>query len=388
MLKLKKSTALFLFGIVLSSLIRYFFIVNGRDIADVSLLHQIARLFLSGENPYLSSQGIYVYPPLAVFIQGLALAISDYSNIPFHQIFKVFPNIADLVAAALIYKILLIKKATPGKAVGWSLFYLLNPLTIIISAIHGQVDSITSMFLLGSLYYLLCHRKSIVKSAILLGLAIAVKPNPLVLAPFLLFSREVGSKNMWKYFLMSALPLAIFSIPFLSGGVLGLTKATFGYVGAYDFGYAGVIRGLNYFTNASIWLPSSSVWLFWSKIVYFIALLFLFIRFLKSRELLKGVLLSCLLFLTLYFGISAQYLIWVIPLAIIIRDKMVIYFTLIASLAFAGFYLFFGPDILFGELGNFAAFQSKYMSLYIVGNFLLSGFLVFWTIRLTKKHLG
>ncbi len=93
-----------------------------------------------------------------------------------------------------------------------------------------------------------------------------------------------------------------------------------------------------------------------------------------------------LLFLGIYFGISAQYLSWILPLAILAKDKMIILFSITGTLALLGFYTYFGPDILFGKFWDGTAFQSKYMLFYFVGNLLFWLTILWWLIKIIKNY--
>ena len=92
--------------------------------------------------------------------------------------------------------------------------------------------------------------------------------------------------------------------------------------------------------------------------------------------------------LTIYFGLSVQYLVWLIPFAILERDKMVIPYIILGTLAQVGFYLFLAQNILFGNLSTEASFQVKNIYLYFYGNLLFWIFCVFWLIRIVKMEIN
>ena len=182
-------------GIFLSVLIRAFFIINGTNVADIKLLFGMGDMVLKGLNPYISLT-YNSYPPLAVYIEAFTILLSNISNIPFHILTKIWPNIADIVITLFLYKFLIKLKVKPVFATLWSLIFILNPISIIISAIHGQIDSIPSLLVIISIYLLSLSDKPKLKlSALILGLAIAIKPNPLMLLPFFLVINKMLLKR-------------------------------------------------------------------------------------------------------------------------------------------------------------------------------------------------
>ena len=367
---MNKSKIILFIGIFSSVLIRTFFILNGLDSADVSKAHQVAEVILQGKNPYPIID-FATYPPLNYYIYTLTLFISNLTTAPFHVLAKVWPNIADIAISFLLFKLLIHQKTKLLDACFWSLMYLLNPISILISSAHGQVDSITSLFLLFSIYALTLNTsKFFILSALLLGFAIAIKPNPAMLLPIFLVYKL--NWNEWKqklvFTLISLTPVTITLIPYLWINSGAIIKNIFSYSGVYDFGYAAILRGLWYQNNASIWLPLTQELLSASKYLFLSGLLFITFLFLNSKQLIKACLAVYLLFLGVYFGISAQYLIWILPLAILSKDKMILPFSIFGTVALIGFYSFFGPEILFGRFMFGSAFQSKYMLIYFVGN--------------------
>ncbi len=373
------SLFILLAGIILSFVLRTFFAVNGLDVADVLKAHQVAQTILQGQNPY-QSLWFAIYPPLNYYIEAATLYLSNASFIPFHILTRLWPNLADIAIGLILYKFLLKKNVKPILASTWSLVFLLNPISIIISSAHGQIDSIVSMLVLLSVYFLTIHSAKSYSfwSALLLGLAIAIKPNPLMLLPIFIVCKESNLRQKVLFILVSIAPIIISVIPFLLQGTYQVLTNVFSYSGVYDFGYMGVLRGFWYQQNANIWMSVSNELLLASKLLFLTGVIFLTFLFSKSKDLVKGILCVYLLFLGFYFGISAQYLSWILPFAVLERHKMIIPFSLTGVVALLGFYMFFGPDILLGKLSITAVFQSKYMPVYVVGNLTLWITIILW----------
>lgn len=378
------STSILFIGIFLSVLIRAFFIINGTNVADIKLLFGMGDTVLKGLNPYISLT-YNSYPPLAVYIESLTILLSNTLNIPFHILTRIWPNLADIVITLLLYKFLIKLKVKPLFASFWSLVFILNPISIIISSAHGQIDSFSSLLTLISLYLLsLSNKPKFNFSALFLGLAIAIKPNPLMLLPFFLIFKKSDLKQKIIFLLISMAPVVLTLIPFALQNPQILTKI-FGYMGVYDFSYAAILRGFWYQQNAEIWLPQTDQLFRAGKLAFILGTVFLLVLFYQSKNLLKACLAVYLLFLGIYFGISAQYLSWILPLAILSKDKMIIPFSISGTFALLGFYTFFGPDILFGKFWNGIAFQSKYMLIYFIGNLLLWATILYWLIKIIEN---
>lgn len=372
-------------SIVISLLIRIFFVYQSKHIADVYLMYTMGATFLAGHNPYLVLD-FNSYPPLAIFLEAASMCISEFLHTSFVSVLKFWPNLADFISAFIIYKFLIKTKVKFVRAAFWSAFYILNPISIIISAAHGQLDSIPSLFLLLSIFYLTFYSKRTF-SALLLGLAIAIKPNPAMLIPLFLFYKKTSAKQKIIYLILVLMPLTVSLIPFLWPNPQQVIIRIISYSGVGDFSYASILRGIWYQNNAITNLPLSKELLMASKFIFVTAAFCLTLLFAGSKQLVKAALSIYLLFIGLYFGIAAQYLIWILPLAVLERDKMVFYYTLFGFMALLGFYLFFGPDILLGKFATEMPFQTKYIYLYFLGNLIFWIFSLVWLIRIVSNYV-
>ena len=381
------STYILFLGIFLSVLIRAFFVINGANVADIKLLFGMGDAVLKGLNPYVSLT-YNSYPPLAVFIEALTILLSNISNIPFHILTKIWPTLADIIITLLLYKFLIRLKVKPVFASFWSLIFILNPISIIISSIHGQIDSLPSLLVLISVYLLsLSNKPKFRLSALILGLAIAIKPNSLMLLPFFLIINKMSLRQGFTFVLTCITPLILIFAPFILQNPQQILIRMLSYGGVYDFSYAAILRGFWYQQNAQTWLPQADQIFEASKVAFILGAIFLLVLLSQSKNLLKACLAVYLLFLGIYFGISAQYLSWILPLAILAREKMVIPFSVAGTFALLGFYTFFGPDILFGKFWHGAAFQNKYMLIYFLGNLLLWLTTLWWLVNIIKNYM-
>lgn len=365
-------------AILISASIRIFFISQSVHTADIYLMYTMGASYLKGDNPYLSLD-FNSYPPLAIYLEAISMIISSKLHLSFVTVFKFWPNLADLLCTILIYRFLIKLKTKPIPAALWASFYILNPVSILISSAHGQLDAITSFFVLFSIYTALFPiRKYNFLSALSLGIAIAIKPNPAMLIPFFLIFRKISLGQKINYLLIVFAPLIISFMPFFQQNPLRIVSLLLGYSGVGDLSYSAILRSLWYQHNAQTNLPFNPEFLQSSKIIFLSGASFLLLLFINGKQLVKSLLAVYLLFLTFYFGIASQYLVWILPLAIIEKDKKVLTFSLLASFTLISFYLFFGPDILLGKLSNIPPFQTKYIYIYFLSNVCLWLFNLWW----------
>lgn len=381
---------IFFIAILISLLIRLSFILSGKHVGDIYLLYNMGVSLFNGLNPYLKLD-FYSYPPLAIYIQTLSVYLSSILHIPFMMVSKFFPNLADFLTAIIIYKFLTRSGTKLVVAACWSGLFLLNPLSIIISSAHGQLDSITNFFVILSIYLLQDKKKYYYLSALALGLSISIKPNPVILLPFFLINLQGDLKIKLRYLALVSLPFILTLLPFATQNVFDILLKILGYTGVNDMSFSAVLRGIWYDSTGSINLPLTKEFIDVGKINFLSFYLFLFLYFSK-KQLIRACLSVYLGYLIFNFAVSVQHLIWVIPLAILIKDRMLIFYLIFATLAALGFYLFFGQNILLGNLSNLEPFkkyiypQESFAHLYVIGNFLFWVFNIIWLLKIIKSE--
>lgn len=375
----------FLLGILVSLAIRTFLILNGSEIADIHSLREMADLLSRQINPYLALN-YNTYPALALYIQFWTLELSKFLGIPFYILIKLWPNSADLLITFLIYYFLAKKGTSQKMAFVWSLTYFLNPVSILISSAHGQLDSIPTFLVILAILLLSLLGKFIILSALSLGLAISIKPNPLMLLPVFLTFTKVDFKNSLIFLIITVSLPVLLLWPFVSDYPQEVLKRILQYSGSKDFGLAAVIKGFFYFQTSNIIDISQEV-LTINKTFFLSCLILFVIYFRRLNNLIFGCLFAYLLFLGLYLGLSAQYLGWVLPFACLQKDKMVILYSIFATISLIGFYLFINPAIIISQFSNIAPYQPQYMALYVLGNFLLWLTITLWLIKLLKRPI-
>jgi Glycosyltransferase family 87 len=186
----------------------------------------------SGANPYNPIELIHVfsnpllngvispigYPPPWPLMLGLAYRFS-YNT--FHDVFAYnfaikIPIIAANVALAyLVRNLLLNLQVEKKKSDSAWLFLLFNPFMLLTTSAWGQIDSISALLCVASLYEL--GRGYSKSSGFLLGASIAVKPVavPLVPLPLAFTERSLSRRKLWFLLVFLVTAFAFWVAPFL-----------------------------------------------------------------------------------------------------------------------------------------------------------------------------
>ncbi len=192
------------------------------------------KCFLSGNNPYqyyydnqlLSS---FPYPPVMLFIEcigGFLVNLSDTLPIFLQNLlFKLPLLLMDLLG---LYYLMRISKSKRKYIL---VLYFLSPIVLYSSYMHGQLDIIPTVFLIGAIYYMtqtniaveeVVHNER--KFVVFLTLALASKFHIAVVFPlfFLYLYKKKGHK---KAVVMTGLPIlftAVIAAPFWGSGFVNM----------------------------------------------------------------------------------------------------------------------------------------------------------------------
>lgn len=145
-------------------------------------------------------------------------------NKGYFMLLKLPTILADLGVSLIVYKIILEITKNSKKALLGFIFYLFNPLTIFLSSIWGQTESLLALFGLLGFYFLV--KKKIYLAIPLMFISMYIKPTWIVFAPLLLMITYF-SKSKMKHLLLGALLslilFLIFTLPFSGNNIFGFT---------------------------------------------------------------------------------------------------------------------------------------------------------------------
>ena len=151
-----------------------------------------------------------------------------------------------------------------------------------------------------SIFILTFYNTRLYLSALFLGVAIAIKPNPVMLIPLFLFYKNLNLKQRITYLILVLTPLALTLFPFLGQNPQLVLSRILSYSGVNDISYAAVLRSIWYQINAETTLSLSSGFLNASKFVFGSGAVLIILLFAGSKNLAKACLAMYLLFLSTY----------------------------------------------------------------------------------------
>jgi dolichyl-phosphate-mannose-protein mannosyltransferase len=362
------------------------------------------RVFSVPFYEFYSDEVFCDYPPAYLYVLYLIELIKNLFSVTwqplYHLLIKLPPIIFDILTSLFLYNAF--KERSKRIAFSASVFYLFNPLVILNSSVWGQIDSVMAFFLLVSLYML--YKERYVKSAGLLAVAILVKPQALLFAPFYLleYLYRLGTdrKKYTKLFLLCVLsffvtfsviilPFVIKKQPFFIAELFINTLSSYPYASLNAFNFFALMGGnavsvtnrflfINYSAWGGIFIALSLVlcgYLYFkgkgkSKIFYcpalFLSMVFMFGAKMHERYLFTAIalflaayiigrskkilLISALFTVTLYINVVYVYLESQAGSYYISSSNPILVLTSVANIAilcygvFTGFMLYAPPQ--------------------------------------------
>jgi hypothetical protein len=319
-----------------------------RVVADVLRYQRVATHLLDVSwNPYLAPR-LYPYPPVWMLAEAASEWLARHAGLPFAVLVKL-PVVA---ADVLIVWLLLRWEGAGSPRAAW--LYALSPVALLVSSAHGQFDALPLLCLLVALQQRLSGHPD--RSALALAAGIALKSFPVLLLPVVL-ATLADHRARLRYAALSLLPVAGLLLPFALADAGALSRELLGYGGVADFGWVGVLRGWYWLTGGTLAPSLASHWpvaVPVSKSLFLVVYGLLLALFWRERRLLalaQAMLAVLLAFSVFYGALSAQYLLWVVPLACLLWPRAALFHAVAATLGLIGFYLFLAPGVLAPEPG-------------------------------------
>ena len=339
----KKNHWLWILGIaILARFVPHLLVSAGANY-DIESFKILADLFEKGEDIYSSplAEGRHPYLPLLIYWVSLAGKLSTSINQPFEIIYRLLRIAADVGICLLI--LLLIKGNNNHRAFEGALRYAVNPIAVFVSAYHGQFDSVVLLFILLAVSAV---SYSAWKTGIWMGLAILTKSWPVLALPSILISFHSMRKKILILFLVvliSSIGVGLYALVFKSDVTLILSIAL-----SYNRGVG--VWGYTYFLHLVSILKQELEFIFsWTikngRFLTLIGLVFVWFWRARHETPSAGILTILVSFLALTHAFAIQYLVWLIPFAIIDHKKnwlniytvtayiymVLVYFTLILT---------------------------------------------------------
>lgn len=229
---------------------------------------------------------------------------------------------------------------------GWAL----NPLAVLVSAAHGQFDSLALALLLAAAWWLeySASRRSEMLAALSLAAAIALKTWPLAFLPLYL-GVFISRREAARFVFWSLLPPLLLLAPFVAISGAEAVLGRLAYSGATALGLSGAMRASFFAVGASgdtyrridaLWrfaslavLAAGWVWVWWRS------------RRLRLLDSLAWAALSLVLFAP---GLSPQYLAWPAAFLLLLPGFGALRYSAAGAVLLGLFYALYMPAVLAG----------------------------------------
>ena len=292
-------------------------LVADRVVVDIERYQRVGRHLLDvSPNPY-ETRRLYPYPPLWAPFEAGAEWLSRHGFGSFAIDVKLPVLLADLLIVLAL--VAAGRPAAPPPAAAW--IYAVHPVSVLVTGFHGQFDSIALLFVL------------LATDALARGGATGPRcswpprsgPSPSPSSSFPSSpspGRLHGGRRCGTPF--SPRPrVALLLLPFAIADLPALRRELLAYSGIADFGWTGFLRGVTWLatgdlarSEARFWPVASAA----SKVLFLAAwgaLVLATRRGWLAFTPARASLATFVAFNVFYGALSAQYLLWVVPLAVL-----------------------------------------------------------------------
>ena len=302
--------------------------------------------------------GRYPYLPLWWMILKALAALQRVFGGDVSVWFRLPGVAADLAVCSLAYLMARRRRAAVGSDEGQSaragiaagLAWALNPLAVLISAGHGQFDSLALALLLGAAWLLeySADGRSETWAALCLAAAVALKTWPLVFLPLCLGALS-GPRERIRFTALALLPPLALLSPWLAWDGVRAVAGRLAYSGVNALGITGVLHACFYAAGAGVPWRQSEPWIRALALILLGSALAWALMRARGLRLLEGLPWVALILVLLAPGLSPQYLIWAPALALAFSPALAWRLSLAALPLALGFYALFMPEVLAGR---------------------------------------
>jgi hypothetical protein len=283
---------------------------------DIESYRIVGDLVSRGQDVYSSPDTVNRHPylPLQMYWMAFSSWIAGDYHLPFVQTVRMAPIVAD-VALSLFLFFRLKRSREPRDALLGGLIYALNPVPVFVSAYHGQFDALPLFAIVMALHLI---EESPLLAGGWLGLGILDKSWPVLAFPSLF-----NSNRSWRarlFFVAAMVVLTAFGVALymrlFHADLRSIVERALGYNwGIGVWGYTYFVRMLSVFN------PDSTGLFHWfiRNGRYFTLISLSVVWFMRARKeaAAAGLLTILVTFLAITHAFSIQYLVWIVPFAIL-----------------------------------------------------------------------
>jgi hypothetical protein len=319
--------------------------LSDREVADVLRYRKVADHVLDVSwNPYTAPR-LYPYPPVWVWVEAAAGRLARDTGLSFAVLVKLPVAAADAGIVAWLAG----WGARRGRGLRPAWVYALHPVSLLVSGVHGQFDAIALLLVLLAVSCRDEGRRT--AGALALSAAVAVKSFPVLLVPVFLAQAGERRERLRDASLVLG-PVLLLLAPYAIADPGALRRELFGYGGVADFGWIALSRGARWLATGVLPRGEAASWTVHvaaAKAVFLAAYGALLVALARGRlgfDLPRACLAVLLAFLVFYGALSAQYLLWVVPLGALLGGRVFALWSAAATAALVGFYAFLAPGVL------------------------------------------
>ncbi len=220
------------------------------------------------------------------------------------------------IDTAIIYCVYLLS----GKNKQSAALYAVNPISIFITEIHGQIDSLPILFLLLAIY--LFKKKQTIISFLILSCAIGAKTWPLIFT--LPFIKRATIRHTLILAVMPVILIVLYSIFFQVNplNILYTVAKHRGAIGNWGTGFLAVKLAAN--QDIRFVLHGASF--------LFLCIFLLYSWKIRAKNILSELMMLFLFFLSFSPTFGIQWLIWPIPFLVMLKPKLSNLFITLATI--------------------------------------------------------
>jgi hypothetical protein len=361
---------------------------------DFENYRQMGEAALRGDDVY-AAHPLFPYMPYSQVVPALCVGVGELSGVPFQVLLKLVNLLGDVLLAVGLL-LALWRRAGPKGAILWTLAFALNPVSILVSAFHGNLMELVPVFVGLALVAGDLSREAppesarplVASAALLLGIAVAFRSFPLLLVPAFAFWVARTLRGRAAFAALALAPSAVSALPYLVWSAPDFLKEVSSYSGTPDIGWLGALRAVSLLVRDLKLFEFGPELLGPSKLLFLLAFAvsFLVLPFATGDGRRRAALLPPLLFVGLYGGVAAQYLVWGIPVAVLARDRRLAGYTALATAAMLAHYLVYHPSILLAgpPAGPTEGFFTHLV--LVAGNAGLAAFCCAWAVRVAREE--
>lgn len=335
---------LILLLIVLGFTARLIGMETGGAQADVASYYNHAYVTWQGLNVY--QVDFFPYLPGWLLVESGAFWLAQAVGLQFATVIRLYIILNDLALCLLLSVIA--RKEFPERAGTVSALYAITPLAILITGFHGQFDSVAAVLAMLGFYFLITYSGPVV-AGILIGLAVTMKPNVIILVPLLMWRERRNPLS--AVLILAASSIIIFSItaPFLIDDPAVFHRNILAYQGTVDQGLGGLLRSLWLIRSDNFYLPGEAGDILCAR-TKLAALALMFLTFLRcgNSSFQHTAAAVFLAYLAVFTGVGSQHLTW--PLPWLFLSQIPLWATLVygttTAVGVAGFYLVYWPSLI------------------------------------------